>query len=327
MYQGMFAIITVALITGAIAERMKFTAYVVFTALWAMLVYSPLAHWVWGGRLAVQAAARSTSRAAPSSTSPRRLPHSPCAIVLGKRRDYGTTRSSPHNLPMTVLGAGILWFGWFGFNAGSALAPTASPARVHEHAPRGRRRGMLTWLLVEGLQPASRRRSARRPAPSPASSAITPAAGFVDAVAAMLIGLSPASSATSALMLKSGSASTTRSTSSASTASAVRSAPCSPACSPRTAVNAAGANGLLYGNPAQVVSQLVGVVATWAFSFVVSFVHPQGHRRRSWACASTPRPRDAGLDLAEHAEEGYILVADAVHRRPAERHDRRGGDA
>ena len=123
MFQGMFAIITVGLITGAIAERIKFGAYVIFSAVWVLLVYTPLAHWVWGGGFlganglgALDFAGGTVVHIASAAAALA------CAIVVGKRSDYGTSAVQPHNLPMTLLGAGILWFGWFGFNAGSALA-------------------------------------------------------------------------------------------------------------------------------------------------------------------------------------------------------------
>src|SRR5215510_11635468 len=123
-YQGTFAIITAALISGAIVERMRFSAYVAFIALWSLVVYSPIAHWVWGGGWLAKLGALDfaggtvvhVNAAAAALVA---------AIVLGKRSDYGSSALLPHNVPFVLLGAGLLWFGWFGFNAGSALA--ASP--------------------------------------------------------------------------------------------------------------------------------------------------------------------------------------------------------
>ena len=122
MFQGMFAIITVALITGAIAERMKFAAYVTFTVLWATFVYSPFAHWVWqpnGWLFKMGALDFAGGTVVHVLSAAAALA---CAIALGKRRGHGSEKMSPNNLPLTILGAGILWFGWFGFNAGSAVA-------------------------------------------------------------------------------------------------------------------------------------------------------------------------------------------------------------
>ena len=147
VYQRMFAIITPALISGAFAERMKFSAYCLFTLAWATLVYDPLAHWVWGPRrLARPSAARSTSPAARSCTSSSGVS---ALVVRARARQAASairrTRHPPHNLTMTVLGAGLLWFGWFGFNAGSALAADGLAAlALRQHAPRrGRGRAGL----------------------------------------------------------------------------------------------------------------------------------------------------------------------------------------
>ena len=174
MYQGMFAIITPALISGAFAERMKFSAYCLFTLLWATLVYDPIAHWVWAaGRLAAQAAARSTSPAAPSSTCRRASRRSSCALVLGKRLGYPQARHAAAQPDDDAsLGAGLLWFGWFGFNAGSALAADglAALALVNTHLAAAA--GALAWGLVEmDARRQGRRCSASRPAWSPVSSA------------------------------------------------------------------------------------------------------------------------------------------------------------
>ncbi|WP_432823867.1 ammonium transporter, partial [Trichloromonas sp.] len=128
MFQGMFAIITPALISGAVAERMKFSTYCVFILLWGTLVYDPVAHWVWGegGWLLNDGALDFAGGTVVHFTSG--ITALVLAIVLGKRRGYPHERMTPHNLPMTLLGAGLLWFGWFGFNAGSALSAGSSAA-------------------------------------------------------------------------------------------------------------------------------------------------------------------------------------------------------
>src|SRR5919107_2599415 len=130
-YQGTFAIITPALISGAIVERMRFGAYVVFISLWALVVYSPIAHWVWGGGWLADMGALDFAGGTVVHVNAG-VAALVAAICVGKRSDYPSSALLPHNVPFTLLGAGLLWFGWFGFNAGSALAANciAGPAFV-----------------------------------------------------------------------------------------------------------------------------------------------------------------------------------------------------
>ena len=150
IFQGMFAVITPALITGAFAERMKFSAFAVFTVVWATLVYDPVAHWVWGvggwlREMGVLDFAGGTVVHIISGVSGLVI-----ALMIGKRRGYGSEVMLPHHLPMTVLGAGLLWFGWFGFNAGSALGANeiASNAFVVTHVSAAA--ATVSWVLVNG---------------------------------------------------------------------------------------------------------------------------------------------------------------------------------
>lgn len=190
MFQGMFAIITPALISGAVAERMKFSTYCVFILLWSTLVYDPLCHWVWGdgGWLAAAGAldfAGGTVVHLSSGITALVL-----AIFLGKRIGYPHERMAPHNLPMTLLGAGLLWFGWFGFNAGSALSSGGSAALAFTTTQTAASAGALSWILIEWFH-------AGKPSALGAASGIiaglvviTPAAGFVTPGWALLMGLS-----------------------------------------------------------------------------------------------------------------------------------------
>src|ERR671923_2275240 len=187
-YQMMFAVITPALIMGAVAERMRFFATVLFLGVWSVLVYAPLAHWVWGGgwlgRLgAVDFAGGTVVHVNAGAAALAAI------LVLGRRRGHGTEAFVPHNVPMVVTGAAILWFGWFGFNAGSALTAggLAAVALVNTHVAAGA--AILGWLLPERIRH-------RRPTTVGAATgavaglvAITPAAGFVEPWAAVLIGL------------------------------------------------------------------------------------------------------------------------------------------
>lgn len=189
MFQGMFAIITVALISGAIAERMKFSTYCVFILLWSTLVYDPLAHWVWGdgGWLLEMGAldfAGGTVVHLSSGISALVL-----ALFLGKRKGYPHERMPPHNLPMTLLGAGLLWFGWFGFNAGSALSSGGNAALAFAATQTAAAAGALSWMLAEWLH-------AGKPSALGAATGIvaglvviTPAAGFVSPGWALVMGL------------------------------------------------------------------------------------------------------------------------------------------
>ena len=190
VFQLMFAIITPALIAGAFAERMKFSGYLVFIGLWSLLVYCPVAHWEWGGGFlgasgvgaldfAGGAVVHANAGAAALAT----------AIYMGKRRGHGTDDMSPHNVPFVLLGAGILWFGWFGFNAGSALGANALASSAFVNTQLGAAAAVFGWIILE------RRSNGKVTTIGAATGAvaglacITPAAGYVEPLAALLIGL------------------------------------------------------------------------------------------------------------------------------------------
>jgi Amt family ammonium transporter len=190
VFQLMFAIITPALIAGAFAERMKFSGYLMLIGLWSIFVYAPVAHWQWGGGFlgangvgaldfAGGAVVHANAGAAALAT----------AIYMGKRRGHGSEDMSPHNVPFVILGAGILWFGWFGFNSGSALASNALASSAFVNTQLGAAAAVLGWIVTERL------RSGRVTTIGAATGAvaglatITPAAGFVQPLAALAIGL------------------------------------------------------------------------------------------------------------------------------------------
>lgn len=188
MYQGMFAVITPALISGAFAERMKFSAYCLFTLLWTTLVYDPLAHWVWhpDGWLAKLGAldfAGGTVVHLSSGVSALVV-----AIVLGKRLGYPHTRHQPHNLTMTVLGAGVLWFGWFGFNAGSALTAGGSAAVAFVNTQLAAAAGAVMWAVIEATRLQKATMLGVASGLVAGLVAVTPAAGFVSPIGALAIG-------------------------------------------------------------------------------------------------------------------------------------------
>ena len=188
IFQGMFAIITPALVTGAFAERMKFSAFVVFTVLWVTIVYTPVAHWVWasGGWLLELGALDFAGGTVVHINSG--VAALAAAIIFGKRLGYGREPMEPHNVPMVVLGAALLWFGWFGFNAGSALAADATAVNAFVVTNTAACAGLLGWVTMSWLF--------GKPSVIGAASgavaglvAITPAAGFVGAMPAIAIGL------------------------------------------------------------------------------------------------------------------------------------------
>ncbi len=188
-YQCMFAVITPALISGAFAERMKFSAFVVFTLAWTTLVYDPIAHWTWGdgGWLkslgAIDFAGGTVVHLSSGASA------LVCALLVGKRRGYPTTRHTPHDLTMTVLGAGLLWFGWFGFNAGSATGANCSAALALINTHLAAAAGALTWTLVEGARIRKATMLGVASGLVAGLVAITPAAGYVSPVVALAIGV------------------------------------------------------------------------------------------------------------------------------------------
>ena len=186
-YQGTFCIITAALISGAIVERMRFSAYVIFITAWSLLVYAPVAHWVWGGGWLAKMGALDFAGGTVVHVNAG-IAALVAAIVLGKRTDYPSTSLLPHNVPFTLLGAGLLWFGWFGFNAGSAVAASPSAALAFTTtflAPMGT---LVVWTLLDYM------RSGKPTAVGCATAivvglvAVTPAAGYVGPMSALARG-------------------------------------------------------------------------------------------------------------------------------------------
>ena len=187
-FQGTFFIITVAIVSGAIVERMKFTAYLIFLMAWSLLVYVPICHWVWGGGWLAQLDALDFAGGAVVHINAGTAALV-AAVVLGTRKDYGRQALLPHNVPFVLLGAGLLWFGWFGFNGGSALASDGLAALAFVNtmlAPAGT---LTTWILIDKI------RAGKITAVGAATGivvglvAITPAAGFISPIHALLIGI------------------------------------------------------------------------------------------------------------------------------------------
>jgi Amt family ammonium transporter len=304
VYQMMFAVITPALITGAIAERFKFSTYLVFVLLWALLIYNPVAHWVWGinGWIRNLGALDFAGGTVVHITSG--ISALAAAILVGKRKGYGTENISPHNLPLTVLGAGILWFGWFGFNAGSALAANelATSAFVATHIAAAT--ATLSWVFAEWIHRG-------KPTVLGAASgcvaglvAITPASGYVEPLGAMAIGLIAGVICYSAIMLKSrfgydDSLDVVGVHCVGGTFGAL-----ATGFFATKVVNAGGADGLFYGNPKLILIQLLAVVVVLAYSFTVSFVLLKV-LDKVMGLRVAREDEIMGLDLSEHGEAGY----------------------
>ncbi|MFP5297711.1 MAG: ammonium transporter, partial [Actinomycetota bacterium] len=272
IFQMMFAVITPALITGATADRLKFSAYAVFIGVWSILVYSPVAHWVWapGGwirELGVLDFAGGTVVHINAGIAAL-----VAALVVGKRKGFGKEAFVPHNLPLTILGTGILWFGWFGFNAGSALSANGLAASAFLATNLGAAAGACGWALVDAVK---ERKSTTLGVASGAVAglvAITPAAGFVGPLAAIAIGLIGGIVCAYAVSLKfrlgyDDSLDVVGVHLVGGIVGALLTGVFAD-----LAVNEAGADGLLAGGGLTLLGkQFVGVGVTLVFSFVVSF--------------------------------------------------------
>jgi Amt family ammonium transporter len=201
-YQLMFAVITPALITGAVAERMKFSAYVLFLGLWSLLVYSPLAHWVWGGGWLADLGALDFAGGTVVHISAGAAALA-AILYLGKRRGFGSQAFVPHNVPMVITGAAILWFGWFGFNAGSALAAGGLAASAFAATHIAAAAAIIGWLIPEVVRHGRPTTIGAATGAVAGLVAITPAAGFVEPWAAIVIGLAGGAVCFAAVDLKS----------------------------------------------------------------------------------------------------------------------------
>jgi len=306
IFQMMFAVITPALITGAFAERFKFKTYLAFLVLWATFVYFPLAHWVWGvggwirelgaldfaGGLVVHISSGVSALAA--------------VIVVGRRKGHQIEQMAPHNVTMTLLGAALLWFGWFGFNGGSAVASggLATSAFVVTHiAAAG---AALSWMMAEWAHKSKPTVLGAASGAVAGLVAITPASGFVGPMPALVIGLVVGVICYAAVNLKTkfgyddsldavgvhGVGGTWGAIATGLFASKT--------------INSAGNNGLLFGNPSLLWDQLIGVGAAWVYSFIVTFAIL---KILDWTLGLRVSEKEEydGLDLSQHGESGYTL--------------------
>ena len=186
-YQGTFAIITAALISGAIVERMQFKAYLIFLTLWGIVVYAPIAHWVWGGGWLGKLGALDFAGGTVVHVNAG-VAAVVAALVLGARKDYARQAILPHNVPFVLLGAGLLWFGWFGFNGGSALAANAIAALAFTNTMLAPAATLVVWTLLDLTRTGKATAVGAATAVVVGLVAITPAAGFVSPIAAIALG-------------------------------------------------------------------------------------------------------------------------------------------
>jgi Amt family ammonium transporter len=304
IFQGMFAIITPALLMGAIAERMKFKTFFVFTLLWATLVYDPIAHWVWGsggwirkmggldfaGGIVVHMSSGVSALAA--------------ALLVGKRKGFGTEPMAPHSVPMTIMGAAILWFGWFGFNAGSAIAAgmLSTSAFVVTHIAGAA--GALSWAVVEWVYKGKPTTLGAASGAVAGLATITPASGFVTPMPALFIGLTAGVFCYLGVVGKNkfgydDSLDVVGIHGVGGTWGVL-----AVGLFATKAVNDAGNNGFFFGNPGLLgVQALAGAVA-WVYSFLVTFILL---KILDWTMGLrvSEEDEDSGLDLSQHNEMGY----------------------
>jgi Amt family ammonium transporter len=305
-FQMMFAVITPALIAGAFAERMRFSAYVVFTVLWTTLVYDPVAHWVWaddGWLLKMGALDFAGGTVVHLAAGASALV---CAIVLGKRTGYPHERHVPHNLTMTVTGAGILWFGWFGFNAGSALGSNglAALALVDTHVAAAA--GAFAWLFVEWWHRGKPTALGVASGLVAGLVGITPAAGFVAPWAGAIIGAIAGAVCYVAVASKEKLGyDDSLDAFGVHGVGGILGAILTGVFASK-ALNPAGNDGALYKNPGQLVPQIVGVLAVGAYAAIVTLILLKLIDKVIGLRVPVPEERE-GLDSTEHGETGYAL--------------------
>jgi ammonium transporter, Amt family len=302
-FQMMFAVITPALITGAFVERVRFKSFLLFSLLWATLVYDPLCHWVWGQggwlkNLGVLDFAGGTVVHIAAGFSALAF-----ALVIGPRKGFGTSPMEPNNIPLTVLGAGLLWVGWFGFNAGSALAANGVAVNALLTTNTSAATAGLVWMVLSWLD--------GRPSTLGIATgmvvglaAVTPASGFITPLSSMVVGAVAAPLSYYAMRFRDrrkldesldvwachGIASTWGMIAAGLFAT--------------VSVNSDGANGLFFGNPGQIGIQILAVIVTMVFSFSMTYVLAKA-LNASIGLRVSPMEEEVGLDISSHGERSY----------------------
>ena len=305
IFQMTFAIITPALITGAFAERAKFGPFLVFMGLWSLVVYAPIAHWVWGdggwlqnlwggGALDFAGGTVVHINAGVAALV--------AAILYGRRRGYGTEPMEPHNVPFVVLGAAILWFGWFGFNAGSALAADGIAANAFVVTYIATAAAMLTWTLLSWVRSGKPSVVGAAAGAVAGLVAITPASGFVDTMPALAIGVGAGGLCYGAVQLRI----RLRLDDSPDVVGVhgVGGAWGAFATGIFAVATVGGGAGLIDGEAGQLTRQLVGIGATAGYSFVMTFVILKV-LDLVFGLRVSDEEEEAGVDVSQHGERGY----------------------
>ena len=302
-YQGTFAIITAALISGAIVERMRFSAYLLFICLWALVVYSPVAHWVWGGGWLAKMGALDFAGGTVVHVNAG-VAALVAALSVGKRKDFKSSALMPHNVPFVLLGAGLLWFGWFGFNAGSALGANTSAALAFTAtmlAPAGT---LVVWTLLDAVRQGKPTAVGAATAIVVGLVAVTPAAGFIGPMSAIALGAIAAVPSYFGLLWRAktqldDSLDVVAAHGVGGTVGALLTGVFA-----QKSLNGI-ADGLLFGNPAQLGIQAVAVGAAILYSGVASFVLLK-IVGAIFPLRATSSEETVGLDLSAHGEEAYV---------------------
>ncbi|HNS56046.1 MAG TPA: ammonium transporter [Smithellaceae bacterium] len=302
-FQMMFAVITPALITGAFVERVKFKSFLLFSLLWATMVYDPLCHWVWGqggwlksmgvldfaGGTVVHVAAGFSALA--------------FALVIGPRRGYGNSSIEPNNIPLTVLGGGLLWVGWFGFNAGSALAANGVAVNALLTTNSSAATAGIVWMMLSWLD--------GRPSTLGIATgmivglaAVTPASGYITPLAAMVVGAVAAPLSYYAMRFRERRRLDESLDVWACHGMASLWGMVATGLFATISVNAGGANGLFFGNPNQICIQILAVLTTMIFSFTMTYILAK-LLNISIGLRVSPMEEEVGLDISSHGERSY----------------------
>lgn len=301
MFQGMFAIITIALISGAVAERMKFSAYCIFALVWTTLVYDPIAHWVWGpsGWLLEKGAldfAGGTVVHLSSGISALAV-----LMFLGKRHGFPSERMAPHSLPMTMLGVGLLWFGWFGFNAGSAVSANGTAALAFATTTVAPAAAGLAWMIAEWMHSGKPSALGFGSGVVAGLVGITPAAGLVTPGAAIIIGVGAGLICYGAIIVKA-----KLKYDDSLDAFGVHGVGGTFGAIATGVLATVGAKGLIAGEPKQVVTQIIGIVAAGAYAFVVTTIIAF-ILDKTIGLRVEKEDEIMGLDQTQHSESGYNM--------------------
>jgi len=313
-YQGTFAIITAALISGAVVERMRFGPYVAFIVLWTLLVYVPVAHWVWGGgwlgKLGVLDFAGGTVVHINAGVSAL-----VAATVIGSRKDYGRQAILPHNVPFTLLGTGLLWFGWFGFNGGSALAANASAATAFTNTFLAPMATLCMWALLDGRRTGNITAVGGATAIVVGLVAITPAAGFVSPVGAIALGAVAALPSYFMILFRA----RTRLDDSLDVFAGHGIGGLTGALLTGVFAQQAwgGTDGLLAGNPGQFGLQAVGAATAFLYAGTVTFLLLKV-LGAVMPLRAEVRSEGLGMDVTQHGEEAYTSGEGSILVMPSD---------